>query len=130
MPLRCPAERPPASSCKNSCNGLSLICDEFFAVHFDLKRPSPLYAFHNSSGHLTIILAASNLKKGMRTFLSKNDLAILPGRGGLFQNRETKKPPPGDQENSEPEFSTNVDVVQKQVPMQPKSPLQNDLGHQ
>jgi hypothetical protein len=23
--------------------------------------------------------------------LSKNDFAILPGRGGLFQNRETKK---------------------------------------
>jgi hypothetical protein len=33
----------------------------------------------------------------VRTFLSKNDFAILPRRGGLFQNRETKKSLPGDQ---------------------------------
>jgi hypothetical protein len=31
------------------------------------------------------------------TFLSKNDFAILRGRGGLFQNRETKGSLPGDQ---------------------------------
>jgi hypothetical protein len=33
-------------------------------------------------------------------------------------------------ENSEPEFPTNVDIEQKQVPMQSKSPFQTDFGQQ
>jgi hypothetical protein len=64
MPLGRPAKGSPAGSRKNRCDGLSLICDELFAVYFDLKRPSPLYAFHNASVHLTTILVASDQQKG------------------------------------------------------------------
>jgi hypothetical protein len=45
----------------------------------------------------------------------------------LYFERDPPRPCPGDPENGEAEFPTNPSMVQKQVPMQSKSPFQTDF---
>jgi hypothetical protein len=47
---------------------------------------------------------------------------------GAWGSLSPPRPWPSDLEKSEPEFSANVGIVQKQVPMQSKSPFQTDFS--
>jgi hypothetical protein len=55
---------------------------------------------------------------------------IFPVYLRFFILKETSAPWLGHLENSEPEFSKNMGIVQKQLAMQSKSPFLTDLGQQ